>query len=401
LDDTTSGTAVDTLTLNAISKGAWGNSIKVATTASQISAKYFNLVVSYGSASSVVERFTDITMDKTDPRYAVSVINGSSAYITAVDAASSDTFQNSDNPAVIAATELSGGLDGTAATTTELASATTQLDGIDNSLILNVPGLTTTTDVNTVLTYAEARGDIFVVVDALNDTVSAQTTRATAYNASSFGAVYYPNLTIPDPMSSTAGATVTAPCGAAVVAKIVSTDAARGVFKAPAGLDTRISGAVSVSKLSNADLDALNSNAHAVNAIRYIPGSGIVVMGARTLKPGYADRYVPVRRSLIYLRKALTDITSFAIFEPNDQRLWNRINSTLQTFLTDYWSQGGLRGATPQDAYFVKCDKDNNTSSSIDNGEVHIEVGVALQRPAEFVVIHISQNDSGTVVTVS
>ena len=124
-------------------------------------------------------------------------------------------------------------------------------------------------------------------------------------------------------------------------------------------------------------------------------------MGARTLKPGYVDKYVPVRRSLIYLEKSLSDLTRFAIFEPNDERLWRQISATVSSFLTSFWSQGGLRGGTPQAAYFVKCDADNNPQTSIDNGEVHLEVGVALQRPAEFVVIKIGQYDGGTTVTVA
>jgi phage tail sheath protein FI len=145
----------------------------------------------------------------------------------------------------------------------------------------------------------------------------------------------------------------------------------------------------------------MNSAAAAVNAIRYITGSGIVAMGARTLNPAYIDKYVPVRRTLIYLRKAMTDLTQFAIFEPNDEKLWRRINASLDGFLRDFWRQGGLRGTAPAQAFFVKCDADNNPQASIDNGYVNIEVGVALQRPAEFVVIKISQFDGGTTVTVA
>jgi hypothetical protein len=124
-------------------------------------------------------------------------------------------------------------------------------------------------------------------------------------------------------------------------------------------------------------------------------------MGSRTLKSGYVDKYVPVRRTLIYLEKALKDLTEFAIFEPNDARLWTQINATLSSFLTSFWSQGGLSGAAPADAYFIKCDAENNPQSSIDNGIVNIQVGVALQRPAEFVVINIGQYNGGTTVTVA
>jgi phage tail sheath protein FI len=213
--------------------------------------------------------------------------------------------------------------------------------------------------------------------------------------------VYYPNLTIPSNTSSSPDAVETAFCGGAIVGQFISTDVSRGVFKAPAGVNNRIAGAVAVQKLTNANLDTMNSASAPVNAIRFIPGSGIVVMGSRTLKAGYADRYVPVRRSLIYLRKALTDLTDFAVFEPNDAVLWRRIKASLEGFLTDYWSQGGLRGATPADAFFVKCDSSTNTLIKIDNGEVNMEIGVALQRPAEFVIIKIGQYDGGTTVTVA
>jgi phage tail sheath protein FI len=274
-------------------------------------------------------------------------------------------------------------------------------DTVTSSLVLNAPGVISTSPVNTILSYAEGRDDVFVVIDAMNDTVANQMTRAATYTSTSLGAVYYPNLTIPSNTSSSPDAVETAFCGGAIVGQFSSTDVSRGVFKAPAGVNNRIAGAVAVQKLTNANLDTMNSASAPVNAIRFIPGSGIVVMGSRTLKAGYADRYVPVRRSLIYLRKALTDLTDFAVFEPNDAVLWRRIKASLEGFLTDYWSQGGLRGATPADAFFVKCDSSTNTLIKIDNGEVNMEIGVALQRPAEFVIIKIGQYDGGTTVTVA
>jgi phage tail sheath protein FI len=203
-----------------------------------------------------------------------------------------------------------------------------------------------------------------------------------------------------DPTVTTPNITLTVAPGGAIVGKYISTDSARGVFKAPAGLDTRIAGAVSVAQLTNTELDTLNSTVPPVNAIRFIPGSGIVVMGARTLRGSYSDRYVSIRRTLIYLRKALTDLTEFAVFEPNDQRLWRQLTGVTSGFLTEFWNQGGLRGDTPEQAYFVKCDDETNTLASIDNGEVRLEIGVALQRPAEFVIIKIGQFDGGTTVTV-
>ena len=98
-----------------------------------------------------------------------------------------------------------------------------------------------------------------------------------------------------------------------------------------------------------------------------------------------------MRRSLIYIEQRLKDITQFALFENNDERLWERLNTVISTFLNDYRNQGGLRGATPSAAYFVKVDSQNNTPTTIANGEVHIQVGVALEYPTEFIVIDLSQ----------
>lgn len=315
---------------------------------------------------------------------------------------------------------LTGGSDGVTVNNTAIASTSSlaKLDVITTPILLNAPGVTAATDVNNMLTYAYNRGDVFVIIDPTQTTsdVTSQLALANSYTggpagsgALGFGAVYFPNLTIPSPTSSIPGATAIAYPGGAIAAKYVTTDSSRGVFKSPAGLEARLSGVVSVQKLTNQELDYLNNgstspntltNATPVNAIRYISGSGIVVMGARTLNTGYSSKYISVRRSLIYLRKLLTDLTSFAVFETNDQRLWNRLQTTCEAALISFWQVGGLKGATAADAFYVKCDGTINTSGSIASGEVHLEIGVALQRPAEFVVIRISQYDSGSVVTV-
>ena len=394
----------NTLEVFANSVGTWGNSLNVSVTNSTTTG-YFNLVVYYGgsSASNIVEQWTDITMTSTDSRYALSVVNENSNYIRLVDAASVSTGATK-NPAVVSNQSLSTGAEGASVDGTAIATALDLYDTIPQSLVLNVPGYTDDTTVNALISYATARGDVFVVIDGINDTVDNQLTLAASYTASSAAAVYYPQITIADPtlgVGAPAGVTKTVGAGAAVVGLYAATDSSRGVFKAPAGLQARLAGAVSVKPLTNAELDSLNSSNPPVNAIRFISGSGIVVMGSRTLKSGYVDRYVPVRRTLIYLEKSLKDLTQFAVFEPNDARLWSRINATVSAFLTAFWSQGGLTGSNPSQAYFVKVDAENNPQSSIDNGIVNIQVGVALQRPAEFVVINIGQYSGGTTVTVA
>jgi phage tail sheath protein FI len=405
--DTTSGTALNTLSLTAVNEGVWGNSINVTISANP-SAGLFDLTVYYGGSTDafIVEKFTDLSMTAVNTRYAVSVINAGSSYVVAADLGAASTGATR-NPAVQANTALASGTNGS---TISSITSYAAFDVVNQSLILNVPGYTDATTVNAAISYAAAREDVFVVIDGADLPVSVAGAGndildlSASYTPSSYAAVYYPQITIADPTIGVGGASNTTKklgAGGAIVGLYSSTDASRGVFKAPAGLQARLAGAVSVSTLTNAELDLLNSSAAPVNAIKFVSGSGIVVMGSKTLKPGYVDKYVPVRRTLIYLRKALTDLTEFAIFEPNDNALWRRLDSTVSSFLTQFWAQGGLSGTTPASAFFVKVDSTNNPQSSIDNGEVHIEVGVALQRPAEFVIIKIGQFDGGTTVTVA
>lgn len=395
------GTPLATLRLTAKNQGTWGNDINVTITNSSTTG-YFNVTLYYGGTTDayIVERYTDLSMIDTDPRYAVSAINGASTYVTALDLDSA-TVGNSQNPSVVTNQALATGANGSSVTAITDFSA---FDLIKQSLVLNVPVRGDATTVNAAISYAESRDDVFVIIDGLAATAADQITLTNSYTSSSYAAVYYPPLVIADPTVGVGGATGQTRivgAGGAVSGLYSTTDASRGVFKAPAGLQARLAGATSVASLTNAELDSLNSNAAAVNAIKFVSGSGIVVMGARTLKGGYIDKYVPVRRTLIYLRKALTDLTEFAIFEPNDPALWRRIDSTVSSFLTNFWSQGGLRGSVPSQAFFVKVDSTNNPQASIDNGEVHLEVGVALQRPAEFVIIKIGQFDGGSTVTVA
>jgi len=390
-----------TLTLNAKNVGAWGNNINV-TIANANTAGAVDLTVYYGgdASTNIVERFTDLTMTATDDRYLISVINSQSKYLSAVDEGSNATGATR-LPVTITNADLAAGTDGAAVDASDISAAVDAFDVIPSSLVLNAPGVTDATAVNLITSYAENRGDVFVVIDPISGSAANQITTADSYTATSYAAVYYPQIVIKDPSVTTQGITTLANPGGAVVGLYLATDASRGVFKAPAGLSARVGGAVSVAALTNSELDSLNSNSAAVNAIKFVPGSGIVVMGSRTLDGSYISKYVPVRRTLIYLRKALSELSQFAIFEPNDAVLWRRLTATLEGLLTDFWRQGGLRGAVPSQAFYVKCDTELNPQSSIDAGQVNIEVGVALQRPAEFIIIKIGQFDGGTTVTVA
>jgi phage tail sheath protein FI len=413
---------LNTILVSANNPGIWGNSLAVQVRAAGTSTR-FGLAV-YGSptiagnaTSNLIEQFTDLSMNTTDPRYFVSVINPSSSVISVSDLNSASTAPD-DMPTVgstlYALGSTTAGADGSAPTRNNISAALLTLDPIQNPLVINVPSIayTYTTSLTStertlavnmsadLVTYCEGRGDSFAVLDTPAGLTVAEAQTfvddvSTAFAASSAGgcaAFYYPWVLIPNALRSTPGATRLQAPGAAVVGQYLATDASRGVFKTPAGLGNQIALAVTTERqFTNSELDAINTSANPVNAIRAVPGAGIVIMGGRTLNNTPGNRYINVRRSLSYLKKELTDLTSFAIFENNDARLWLRLNVTISNFLGSYWQQGGLRGATTTDAFFVRCDETVNSEADIMNGRVNIEVGVALEYPAEFVVIKLGQ----------
>ena len=110
-----------------------------------------------------------------------------------------------------------------------------------------------------------------------------------------------------------------------------------------------------------------------------------------TLNNTTADRYINVRRSIIYIKKELERLSAYAVFENNDALLWAQLRITLGTFLRNYWQNGGLRGASPSQAFYVLCDETTNSAADILNGTVNIEVGVSVEYPAEFIVIKLGQ----------
>ena len=386
----------------AKNKGTDGNNLRVQLFAAANST--YNFVVyreggvsptdSEASNDVIVEQYNNIVLDDTlSSDYIETVVNASSEYVTV------SITDNVTAPAV-ARLPLTSGVNGDAP---EAADYTAVLDGftvLERPLVLFAPEIMTAlgasngkTVQDALISWAAANNS-FAVLDTDDSlTPSAALTYATGLAASSYAAVYYPNVFIADPLGRSATALRKVGPAGAVAGLYIFTDKQIGPFKAPAGVTATLRGVVAPERaLTSAELDSLNSANQPVNAIRSLPGAGIVSMGARTLlQDGTANKYVNMRRSLIYIRKSLNDLTQFALFENNDERLWARIRTTLSLFLNDYRNQGGLRGTTEAEAFFVKCDAENNTNDSIANGEVRIEVGVALQYPAEFVVITLSQ----------
>lgn len=398
--------AVETLQVEAVNAGVWGDEIYVGIT--DAGEDRFDLTVFYGGITKqhIVERFTDLTMDPENGRYVETVVNSilsGSSYVTVHNTNSANLDLDEETPYAVvrpgatgaSPLQLSGGDNGDAPLAADLTDALTGLESLNRTYILNYPGVSDEGVINAALTHVAASGRGFVVIDPpAGLEPSAAVSYAETLQGVSHGAVYYPYIQISDPGAGTQGATKLVPPGGAVCGVMAATDATRGVWKAPAGLAARVSGAVSTEvRLTSEDLDLLNLN-H-VNAIRHAPGAGFVIWGARTLKKTQADKYVPIRRMLIHLKKSLEDNTEWAVFEPNDSVLWNTLQAGIEGYLNGIWQQGGLRGTSPEEAFYVKSDAEINPVSSIEAGIVNVEIGVALQYPAEFVVIKLSQWEGG------
>jgi uncharacterized protein len=205
-------------------------------------------------------------------------------------------------------------------------------------------------------------------------------------------AVYFPRVAIPDPLNEGRPRDV-GPSGT-VAGVFARTDANRGVWKAPAGADDgRLTGVTLATQLT--DLQNGEFNPLGVNLLRTFPNYGNVIWGARTLDGADQQasewKYVPVRRTALFIEESLSQGLRWVVFEPNDEPLWAQIRLNVGTFMHDRFRQGAFQGTTPREAYFVKCDSETTTQSDVDRGVVNILVGFAPLKPAEFVVIRIQQ----------
>ncbi|MCW2997665.1 MAG: phage tail sheath family protein [Conexibacter sp.] len=205
-----------------------------------------------------------------------------------------------------------------------------------------------------------------------------------------FATLYWPWIEVMDPITN--APIQIPPCGH-VAGAWAGTDALRGVHKAPANVP--LAGVLGLAfNVNDAGQGGLNDLG--VNCIRTFPGRGTLIWGARTLEPDSEWTYINVRRLFNYLMASILQSTQWAVFEPNDEVLWGQLNVSVSNFLTRTWRSGALFGASPDEAFFVKCDHDTNPPELIEVGQVNIQIGVAPVKPAEFVVFEISQFQPGT-----
>ncbi len=306
------------------------------------------------------------------------------------------------------------------------------LEQVDEVAIVAAPGLTDAASYDAVIGHCEKLKDRVAILDAPEDvpTIDLLTKVATPASAAKgrrstvekageeeksnppankaaeglrprvsdggYASTYFPWILIRDPLPP--NELVSVPPSGFVAGIWARTDATRGVHKAPANEIVR--GGLDLSyHLTQEEQGVLNPAG--VNVIRFFTGEGIRVWGARTLAPSSGEfRYLNVRRLFAMVEESIAKSMRWVVFEPNDMTLWKSIRRDVTAFLTRLWRDGALMGATPEQAFFVKCDEETNPPDSIDAGIVITVIGMAPVKPAEFIVFRISQQASGAEVEV-
>jgi hypothetical protein len=353
------------------------------------------------ATSAIVESYVNLSLDEADSRYVKAVLLEESQILAVTKA-------DKTKPVTAKSVTLAGGTDGNVLAPSDAAFGTALMgDGsttgvymlarVDSFNLLNVPGYSNATNLGLLAKFCrDERALLLVDSDAGTTTEGSSMTGAPDSNLTGAdginAAFYYPWLLAPDGKQE-GRIRPFPPCGS-VAGVYARTDSSRGVWKAPAGTDASLSGVAGVVK-SMTDGENGVLNPLAVNCIRKFPVYGTIVWGARTLRGndeiGSEWKYVPVRRTALFIEESLFRGLKWVVFEPNDEPLWAQIRLNAGAFMHDLFRQGAFQGSSPKEAYFVKCDKDTTTQSDINRGIVNIHVGFAPLKPAEFVVIKLQQ----------
>ena len=307
---------------------------------------------------------------------------------------------------------LSGGHDGVVATPSDLAGKDADPDDVnkkatglaalgevDDIAIVALPDGGAYDDFDScaaagdaLIEHAESLRYRFAVIDPPFNSSMTQVRNFRGRFDSTYAAVYHPWIEILDPTQRSAQgappARLQLPPSGFITGIYARTDIARGVFKAPA--NEPLFGLVKLeNNINKARQDVLNPEG--INALRFFEGRGNRVWGARTISSDPEWMYVNVRRLFIYLEHSIDKGTQWAVFEPNNERLWANVRHTVEDFLLVTWKTGALMGSKPEEAYFVRCDRTTMTQNDLDNGRLICLIGVAPTKPAEFVIFRIGQ----------
>jgi uncharacterized protein len=420
----------DILQIDGANPGVWGRQVQVGVEAVAGDGAVFNLVArrvrTVQGRATVVESevHRNLTMTVGTPRYAINVINNSSRLVHATNAAQNPgantlpvlgAAESLSGPAVLVNpgaagfTALQNGDDGVPPDGNKLATILRRLDAIAPQVfnLLCVPRMaeldgdaaTPTPNAATLIgaatTFCRERR-AFLLVDppvGVDDRADMeQWINENGATRDRNSAIFFPRLELPDPLDENRLRPVAA--SGTMAGIYARTDAERGIWKAPAGTEARMRGASIVgAPLTDADSGVLNPMG--VNVLRSMPVFGDIVWGARTTdgaeQLASEWKYVPVRRTALYIEESLFQGLRWVVFEPNDEPLWAQIRLNVGAFMHSLFRKGAFQGITPRQAYMVRCDNRTTTQPDIDAGVVNILVGFAPLKPAEFVVIQIQQ----------
>jgi uncharacterized protein len=441
---------VSSFKLQATGPGTWGNNLQAALQANGLA---FDLVVREVRPPSPmqpnpavvnVEVFRGVTLDPDLPGYVVDVVGHQSLLVSVVDGsvkapsgpptaapvpASRDSIASASNAGNVANTafvSLAGGLDdvdvptpdllglpgdsGTGTAATGMYTLASIAPAVFNILCLPMlAGFNEdqwTDAYGLAVSFCESQHAFFIAdvpdewdgdnemaqVKNVQDWFEGTGGGAAVSNSTNYAALYFPRLKIPDPAANSIPMlTENSGTMAGIYAR---TDAARGVWKAPAGNNATMLGVLQpVVKIGDQDNGVLNEVG--INVIRVFPVVGTVSWGARTVQGAdlleSAWKYVNIRRLALFLEQSLLQGTTWAVFEPNDEVLWSSLRLSVGSFMNNLYKQGAFAGSSAKDSYFVQCDASTTTASDQALGRVNVSVGFAPLYPAEFVVITISQ----------
>ena len=358
----------------------------------------FSLEVSYND---IVEVYDNLSFNINAPNYIEKKVSKSDLINVHCEEVPEDLVSPfsaiaGENEAVVSIA-LSGGSNGSVSTITAAdfigedfgAGKRTGIQAfLDNDMvsIMAVPGVTDPNVQLMLVAHCENLGSRFAVLDIPREAKKVQDLIAHRdIFDSNYAALYHPWLNVFDPLDKK---NIAIPPSGSITGIYARSDNTRGVHKAPANEVVR--GCVGLDcQFNTGEQDILNPKG--INLIRSFPGQGIRVWGARTASSNSSWKYINVRRLFIFIEESIKANTSWAVFEPNDEVLWVRVQRTISVFLNNLWRNGSLAGASPEEAFFVNIGRDTMSQDDIDNGRLICVIGVAPVKPAEFVIFRISQ----------
>ena len=378
----------------ASTPGSWGLNLNIAIDHTGVTDnKLFNLTVTDQART---ERFPGLSVDPASPQFAGTMLQQSE--LIRLEFGLGAAAPSEQTAVAVELSGTDGGSIGTAEVTAPENRTThtglNALDKVDLFNLLCIPPYAADGDLDVAKDWAPAAEycrarRAFLVIDApASWTIDSAGEHANAFRAVAQrdGALYFPRVLAADPLNADKPAAY-APCGA--VAGVMSrADKAHGVWKAPANEALRGVNGTSI-KLDAAAQSRLPPD---INCLREFPDRGVLIWGAHTLEDAGSEwRYVNVRRFALYVEQSIDQGTQWAVFEPNSEPTWEAVRQAVNTFLFGLWRAGALMGTKPEEAFFVRCDRTTMTQDDIQNGTLVAVIGLAIVRPAEFVILKFSQ----------